>query len=111
MSNVVSIRPELPRTLTRQEAGDLVRDVIADSGNIVWTSHARQRMEQRDVTDLQVLRVLKRGTVVADPVFGNDRNWEVTFEDISAGETIRVAVAIDVDRMGHVLVIVTVMVV
>ena len=41
-----------------------VRKLAADSSNIAWTEHALQRLEERDITDLQVLRVLSKGDIV-----------------------------------------------
>ena|GEM_PF-1106070 len=42
-------------------ARDLVRRLAQDSTNIRWSSHALERMEQRGITDLVVVDVLRRG--------------------------------------------------
>jgi len=103
-------RPALPKTLNREEAAARVREVLADSAHIVWKSHVYDRMEERGVTDMQVLQVLERGLVTADPQWTADRNWKFTMEADTAGEIVRVAVAIDVDSMGFFVIIITVMV-
>lgn len=40
-----------------------MRELAADSGNIIWTSHVRQRMLERDVDSTRVLEVPRKGDV------------------------------------------------
>jgi len=103
-------RPELPKTLSRTEAEKLVRGVLEDSSNIVWRNHVYQRMQERYVTDMQVLQVLKSGTCVNEPEWTNERNWKVTLEADTAGDLIRVGAVLDVDRMGFLIIVITVIV-
>lgn len=110
MSNVVPIRPVLPKSLTRAEAAALIQQVLQDSANLRWKDHVFTRMRERDVTDMQVLQVLRRGEVTRDPKFGEERNWEVTMEAVTAGDLVRVGAAIDVDSMGLLIVVITVVV-
>ncbi|MGN6480281.1 DUF4258 domain-containing protein [Luteibacter sp.] len=111
MSNVVPMRPQLPKTLTRDEAAALVLGILDDGGKIIWSEHAEQRMDERDVTVRQVIQVLRRGNVTAAPVFTVDRDWKITMEAITAGDNLRVVVAVDVDRMGFMMLVVTVVVI
>jgi hypothetical protein len=111
MGNVIPLHPTLPRKLSRDEAAELVRKILEESANVRWMNHVLQRMQERHVTDMQVLQVLKRGEVIADPVFGKERNWEVTMEADTAGERVRVGARIDVDKMGYMVLVITVMVV
>lgn len=68
------------------------------------------RMEERDITDMQVLQVLSRGEVTTDPKWTEERNWKFSMEADTAGQIVRVVLALDVDKMGHFIVIVTVIV-
>lgn len=112
MGNVIPLhgRPKLPDSLDREEAAELVRQVVEDSAHIVWKEHAYVQMERRRVTDMQVLQVLGRGEVVSDPEWTEERNWKFSMEADTAGEVVRVVVALDVDKMGHFIVVITVIV-
>lgn len=110
MADIIPFRPTLPDTLTRAEAAALVRKVLEDSAKLHWKEHVFERMAERDVSDMQVLQVLQRGEVTRDPVFGVERNWELTMEAITAGVRVRVGAALDVDRMGFLVVVITVVV-
>lgn len=113
MADIIPIRPArpaLPESLSRDQARDLIGQVLQDSANLIWKEHVYERMEQRGVTDMQVLQVLRRGAVTADPVFGRERNWEVRMEADTGGERIRVGAAIDVNGMGFLVVVITVVV-
>ncbi|HKT30695.1 DUF4258 domain-containing protein [Dyella sp.] len=110
MNNVIPLHPVLPRTLSRDEAKALVREVLEDSARLIWTGHVQERMDERHVTDMQVLQVLRRGQVTQDPVFGDDRNWEIRMEADTAGDRVRVGAAVDVDKMGFMVLVITVVV-
>jgi hypothetical protein len=47
-----------------------VRELAKDSGNMVFTDHARKRMRQRHVTPRAVLECLLRGAIVEGPALG-----------------------------------------
>lgn len=72
---------------------DRVRALSVSSENVVFTRHARLRMLQRDVTDLQVLEVLRRGSVVRDegPAPDIHGNWKATLRRTVAGQEVNVA--------------------
>ena len=107
MSNVIPIWPELPKQLSREDAAKLVAEVLADSANVQWSDHVLERMYERDITDMQVLQVMRRGTVVTDPKFGSYRNWEVSMEAHTAGDHVRVGLAIDANKLGFYVVVIT----
>ncbi len=47
-----------------------------NSANIIWTDHARERMEERGITSQDALRVLRKGTVADKPTSGKqDGEW------------------------------------
>lgn len=99
----------LPRVLSDDDALERVRELVAEGGRIVWSDHAHDRMEERDITTTQVLNVLKRGTVVESARWDvNYQNWKLGVQDISAGELLTVQVALDVERlMGNVVLVIT----
>lgn len=99
----------LPRTLSREDAAEKVRELVAEGGRVVWRPHALERMEERDITSTQIYNVLRRGEVVEDPKWSNKfDNWEIGFQDISAGDLLTVRVALDVEQlMGDVVLVIT----
>jgi hypothetical protein len=44
-----------------------IRQIAGDSDNIKWSLHALQRMEEREIFDIAVLRVLRAGTISGNP--------------------------------------------
>jgi hypothetical protein len=71
-----------------------VRALAGSSENVVFTNHARKRMRQRGITDLQVLEVLRRGSVAEGPAPDIYGNWKATLRKLVAGQDVNVAVAL-----------------
>jgi hypothetical protein len=46
---------------------DKIRAVAAVSANVFISPHARERMEQRGITDVEVIRVLRTGDIAGLP--------------------------------------------
>lgn len=97
--------------MPRRSAADwlrLIRAAAADSGHVRLTAHARQRMQQRDVTLREVLNVLRRGSFEEPPApsLKPPGHWTARLADRSG-----VAVVIGFDPEGNpvVLDVVTVM--
>jgi hypothetical protein len=55
---------------------EIIRRLAVDSNNVLFTEHALGRMNERDITDLDVLRVLCRGTIEGDPAQVAEREWQ-----------------------------------
>lgn len=73
-----------------------VRALAASSESVVFVGHARLRMRQRGISDLQVLEVLRRGTIVdgEGPAPDVHANWKATLRKTVAGQEVHVAVAL-----------------
>ena len=70
-----------------------VRELAQDTFNIYWTSHAQERMEQRDIVDAQALRVLREGEAQGElELDGGD--WKTTLSKHCAGRLVHVVVAL-----------------
>jgi len=72
-----------------------VRALAGSSENIIFTGHARTRMRQRRISDLQVLEVLRRGGVAEGPALDIYGNWKATLRKTVAGQTVHVAAALE----------------
>jgi hypothetical protein len=54
--------------LTAGIARKRVRELASDSRTLVWTDHIQQRMVERGISTLDVLRILRDGEIEDDPV-------------------------------------------
>ena len=53
--------------MTRSRAQARVRELAQDSSNVILGKHAKDRMLEREITNTDVLRVLRTGTVDEGP--------------------------------------------
>jgi hypothetical protein len=53
--------------LSAAKAQQRVRELAANSGNLVWTEHIEQRMAERGIDSDAVLRILRTGDVEDEP--------------------------------------------
>ncbi len=58
----VHVHPSAARGLLEQ-----IRGYAADSENVAFSNHALERMEERDITDVEVIRVLQQGSIAGSP--------------------------------------------
>jgi uncharacterized protein DUF4258 len=101
--------PTLRFAMTDQILRRGIARVAVDSSRVLFSRHARMRMQTRKVTTTQVLRALRLGYVV-EPAHRNIRgNWQCTLEARLAGDRVRVAAALLTDTDGEWVMVVTVM--
>jgi hypothetical protein len=53
--------------LTPTIAEKRIKQIAAVSDNIRWSTHALQRMEEREIFDVDVLRILRDGMISGEP--------------------------------------------
>jgi hypothetical protein len=71
-------RAIVPFRLTAEVAQRRIRELAADSANIRWSRHIRERMVERGFDSEDCLRILRTGFVEADPVKGEaEGEWKV----------------------------------
>jgi hypothetical protein len=58
----------MPATRAEKE----IRERSADTSNIVWTTHAKDQMEHRDITTQDAVRVLRDGFIKGSPRKGRN---------------------------------------
>ncbi len=85
------------------EAIGIIRELAADSGNVIILRHCRERMEQRGITIRQILQCLRKGTIQEGPFLNDHCSWQVTMARHAAGDEISCVVAIE----GNLIVITT----
>jgi hypothetical protein len=65
-----------PFKLTRAGAERRIRELADNDNNIIWGEHAQQRMAERDIEDVVVLRVLRCGYVDTEPELTEYNEWQ-----------------------------------
>ena len=91
-SKVIPFPAEIRQIVERVHA------IAEHSDKIQWTDHARERMEERDVTSRQVLETLRRGKRIGSPQREDDE-WKITLEKHHAGRRIGVMARMNVPTM------------
>ncbi len=98
----------LKLNLSRPQALQLIREIAQDSDRVKFVSHAKARMNERGITDMQVLRCLRRGRIIEGPSRSTKGNWEMRMEALSAGDVVTAAIALDHDEDGNMIIVITV---
>lgn len=93
--------------MDRATAHKLLAELASDSGNVVITYHAQERMEQRGITFRQVVRCLEKGYITEGPAPDQKGGWRFTIETVSAGDQLAVVGAITSDAKGKQSVVIT----
>ncbi|WP_375748466.1 DUF4258 domain-containing protein [Vibrio sp. HN007] len=99
--------------LTSQSAKKLVNNLaINDTSKIFLGAHARERMEQRGVTRMQLFQVLsnKHSRVTEAPHQTPRGEWKCNLQGIASGEIIEVVVSLRKHDTNPSAFVVTVMV-
>jgi len=87
---------------------ETIQDIaMKSSERVYFTNHATERMQERDITNIQVIRCLRHGKVIEGPSVNMKGNWKLTMEIISSGDLIRVVSELDRNKEGDYVVIIT----
>lgn len=92
--------------LSRARAKEILKELAEDSSNVHFGRHALDRMEEREIDTVQVLRIIERGSIIEGPTKDIRGDWECKLHGLSAGQRLTVCVAIR--RSGRSVIIVTV---
>lgn len=84
-----------PLKLTPAIALRVVREIAAESGNIIIIPYGSRRMKQRRITRRQVELCVQRGTIDEGPFINQHGQWQMNFYRHAAGEEITCVVAIE----------------
>ncbi|MET0105701.1 MAG: DUF4258 domain-containing protein [Sedimenticola sp.] len=102
MDNVVAL------DLSAARAQQVIKEIADEhSERVVYTAHAKTQMRKRRITRVQVLRCLRHGQITEGPARSANGNWQFTIESYSAGTPVAVAAALDHDRNGNLIVVIT----
>ncbi len=98
--------PEKPILFVRkpETVEQTVRRLALDTKNIKWSKHARQRMDERSITDKHVVDVLRRGCQKGETEGGdNPGEWKIKMTYQVKGRR-EVGVVVITVRNAHLLV-------
>lgn len=62
--------------LTAAVAEKRIHELAAVTENLIWGSHTRLRMKKRDISDTEVLRILRTGFVDRQPTLTQYSEWK-----------------------------------
>jgi hypothetical protein len=102
-------RGKKPEKRHADDPHKLLKALAGDSSRVFFLPHATMRMKERNITQSQVFRCLKRGYIIEGPAKEINGNWRMVLETCSAGDRIRVVAEIEEDKNGNLLIVVTVM--
>ena len=91
---------------SRQETLARVHGIATNTSRILWSEHARERMDEREISAREALVAIREGQIDGRIVPDGDDGWKATLRRRHAGRTVRVGVAISDDDD---LVVITVM--
>lgn len=78
MANVVPFkRPTNWDRLRADDAEKLVQERASKTDNVIFTNHATVRIDQRNISAIEVFRILRTGTIHNPPVRNEKGDWEV----------------------------------
>ena len=62
--------------MTASRAEAIIRGIAQDSDKIIFSNHALERMDERDLSDREVIAVLKTGVVLDVPTKTRNGDWQ-----------------------------------
>lgn len=81
---------------TKQQLEDLVHVLARDSSKVVITLHCQERMAERGVSAIEVLRCLQRGSILKSPIYNiKKKNFEFRMSEPAPRDVVCVVAAID----------------
>ena len=62
--------------LRPEKAQAIIRQTAADTGKVIIGDHAKTRMEEREISDIEVYRILQTGHVMEEPSQTEAKEWK-----------------------------------
>lgn len=59
-----------------ERAQALVRAIAVDTSKVIIGDHAKQRMEEREISDIELYRILQSGHVMEEPSQTEYKEWK-----------------------------------
>lgn len=85
----------VPLELTAPRALAMIREIAAETKNIVVVGHGKTRQRQRKITRRQIELCIQKGTICEGPFLNPHGHWQVNLFRHAAGEEVTCVVAIE----------------
>jgi len=85
----------IPLKLTPALALRTIREIAADTNNIVVIRYGKKRARERKIGHRQIELCCQKGTITEGPFMNQHGHWQVNLYRHAAGEEITCVVAID----------------
>lgn len=85
----------VPLQMTPVAAQRKIRELAANSANVIVISHGVKRQRERKITRRQIELCALKGVIVEGPFLNQHGNWQVTIQRMAAGEEVMCVIAID----------------
>jgi hypothetical protein len=98
----------IPIKMSNNDALTILRRCVTNDALIFISSHAIERMIERNITRKQIIACLEKGTITEAPHRDVRGDWRCRIEHYTAGDVITVAVAFKFNAAGERIVVITV---
>jgi hypothetical protein len=87
------------KKLSAEDALKRIKEII-DYGHVILTPHVRERMKNRNFTDIDIIHVLENGAVTGEEFDDLRNNWKyrVSGKDIEGESGVVITAIVDYDR-------------
>jgi hypothetical protein len=65
-----------PFKLRAEKAQAMIREIAKDTAKVILGNHVKERIEQRDVSDLEIYRLLQTGHCFEEPMLTEYQEWK-----------------------------------
>jgi hypothetical protein len=59
-----------------ERAQEFIRSIAADTSKVIIGDHAKRRMEEREISTIEVYRILQTGHVMEEPTQTDRKEWK-----------------------------------
>ncbi len=66
----------VPLGLSTSKAQTIIRETARDTSKVILSAHALERMEEREISDIEVYRLLQTGDVFDPPTRTEYKEWK-----------------------------------
>ena len=66
----------VPLRLRPEKAQAIIREIAKDTAMVILSDHAKLRMEQREILDIEIYRLLQTGHVMEEPTRTKLKEWQ-----------------------------------
>jgi hypothetical protein len=92
-------REVVPLQMTKPVAQRRIRELAADTANVIEGPEIKSRMLKRRITWQEIINVLQMGLITEGPYLDIKGCWRCNLQRFGAGRNLTVVVAISADKL------------